>query len=294
MIRPPADARRLVYLGTPDAAVPPLQALHAAGFDIPLVVTSVDKRRGRRGHSEPSPVKACAVELGLAVSHDVDDVLATGCQLGVVVAYGRLIRPHVLEQLPFVNVHFSLLPRWRGAAPVERAILAGDERTGVCLMALEETLDTGPVYRVVETPIGDRENADELRQRLVTLGTDLLVGALRAGLGDPTEQEGEPTYAAKIETAELEIDWSQPAEEIDRVVRVGGAWTTLDGVRLKIWSTGAPLVSDLAPGQVDGPLVGTGDGALALQVVQAASRPRLGIDAFLAGARLEAGARLGT
>ena len=118
-------------------AVPPLRALVADGHDVALVVTRPDKRRGRGGHLMPSPVKAAALELGLQVTDRVDDAIDVGADLGVVVAFGRLIKPHVLERLPMVNIHFSLLPRWRGAAPLERSILAGDEETGVCLMALE-------------------------------------------------------------------------------------------------------------------------------------------------------------
>jgi len=143
---------RLVYLGTPAVAVPPLEGLVAAGHDIALVVTGVDKRRGRGSSLSPSPVNAAAGRLGIPVSHLVDDVLGAGAELGVVVAFGQIIKPHVLAELPMVNLHFSLLPRWRGAAPVERALLAGDERTGVCVMAVEKGLDTGGVYARVEVP----------------------------------------------------------------------------------------------------------------------------------------------
>ncbi|MFP5327603.1 MAG: methionyl-tRNA formyltransferase, partial [Acidimicrobiia bacterium] len=158
--------------------MPPLRALVENGHDVRLVVTQADKRRGRGSATTPSPVKAAALELGLPVSHTVDDVLGTGAELGVVVAFGRLIKPHVLERIPMVNLHFSLLPRWRGAAPVERAILAGDRETGVCLMKLEEGLDTGPVYAVERTPIGEDESAEELRARLVEIGTAMLVEQL--------------------------------------------------------------------------------------------------------------------
>ena len=120
-----------------------MRALHEAGHDIALVVTQPDKRRGRGGSTSPSPVKALAIELGIPVSHVVDDVIGTGAELGVVVAFGRLIKPHVLDAIPMINVHFSLLPRWRGAAPVERALLAGDLETGVCIMDVDVTLDTG-------------------------------------------------------------------------------------------------------------------------------------------------------
>src|SRR3954453_22605667 len=173
---------RLAYLGTPAASVPPLRALAAAGHEIAIVVTQPDKRRGRGGALIPSPVAAAAEELGLPVSHKVDDVLDAGVELGVVVAFGRLIKPHVLDRVPMVNVHFSLLPRWRGAAPVERAILAGDTETGVCLMGLEEGLDTGPVDECVRVPIGPEETVDELRDHLVAAGTELVVRRLGDGL----------------------------------------------------------------------------------------------------------------
>ncbi len=162
---------KLVYLGTPDMAVPPLRALVDAGHDIVLVVTRGDKRRGRGSGVTPSPVKAAALELGLAVSHSVDDVLTAvrddDAELGVVVAFGQIIKPHVLDTIPMVNLHFSLLPRWRGAAPVERALLAGDQVTGVCVMAVEEGLDTGGVYARREVPIGAETIAAELRAELV-------------------------------------------------------------------------------------------------------------------------------
>jgi methionyl-tRNA formyltransferase len=233
---------RIVYLGTPDMAVPPLRALVEAGHEIELVVTRADKRRGRGSALSPSPVKAAAVELGLPVSHDVDDVLTAvsrdGVELGVVVAFGQIIKPHVLDVLPMVNLHFSLLPRWRGAAPVERSILAGDEVTGVCVMALEEGLDTGGVYSRCEVPIGAETTAAELREALVDAGTSLLVDTLADPVADwidrPEPQVGEVTYAAKFTASDFEIDWSKPVDDIHRLIRVGGAWTTFRGKRLKI------------------------------------------------------------
>ena len=137
---------RLAYLGTPEMAVPPLRALAGAGHDIALCVTRPDRRRGRGSLTTPSPVKEAATELGIPVSHDMDDVAGARVELAVVVAFGRIIPARLLAEVPMVNLHFSLLPRWRGAAPVERAILAGDRETGVCLMKVEEGLDTGPVY----------------------------------------------------------------------------------------------------------------------------------------------------
>ncbi len=258
---------RLVFLGTPAIAVPSLQALVAAGHDVALVVTGIDKRRGRGSEVSPSPVKAAALELGLPVSHVVDDVLSVGAELGVVVAFGKIVKPHVLDQLPMVNLHFSLLPRWRGAAPVERALLDGDAVTGVCVMAVEEGLDTGGVYARCEVPIGATTTADQLRAELVAVGNRLLIDTLAAGLGVPDEQVGTPTYATKIDPSELRIDWSQPIEQIDRLIRLGGAWTTFRGARFKIHA--AELV----------------DGRIVPTMVQPEGKPRMSADAWRNGAR---------
>jgi methionyl-tRNA formyltransferase len=263
-------------------AVHPLRELVAAGFDVALVVTRVDKRRGRGSQLMPSPVKAAALELGLPVSHSVDDVLAVGADLGVVVAFGQLIKPHVLDMVPMVNLHFSLLPRWRGAAPVERALLAGDTETGVCLMQLEAGLDTGPVYRREVVPIRATTTAAALRDELVEVGTRMLVDALRAGLGDPRPQEGEPTYAAKLRAEELQIDWTRPVTEIDRLVRLGGAWTTLHGKRLRIVT--ADLIDSSCPPADE--LRGDVVGGLRLTTVQPEGKAPMPFDAFARGARL--------
>lgn len=284
---------RLVYLGSPDAAVPPLRALVAAGFEVVLVVSQPDRKRGRGSALSPSPVKAAALELGLPVTDRVDDVLDVEADLGVVVAFGRLIKPHVLEKLPMVNLHFSLLPRWRGAAPVERALLAGDAETGVDVMELEEGLDTGGIYAEERVTIGPEETADELRERLVAIGTDLLVATLQKGLGEPRPQEGEPTYAAKIDPAELELVWDRPAVELHRLVRLGRAWTTFRGKRLKVLA--ARLAdTDAGPGVLDGTVVGTGDGGLELVTVQPEGKGPQDAAAWRNGARPEPGERLGS
>jgi methionyl-tRNA formyltransferase len=267
----------------------------AAGHDVAIVVSRPDRRRGRGGALVPSPVKAAATELGVPVTDRVDDVMSVGAELGVVVAYGRLIRPHVLAVLPMVNLHFSLLPRWRGAAPVERAILAGDERTGVCVMALDEGLDTGPVYACREAPIGPDQTADELREELVDLGSDLLLTVLRDGLPDPTPQEGEPTYAAKVEPEEHHLDWSLPAVHLHRVVRLGQAWTTFRSHRLKVLRARLPDVGSgppaLPPGHLDPARlwVGTGEGVLELVEVQPEGRGPQPATAWRNGARLQMG-----
>jgi methionyl-tRNA formyltransferase len=267
-------------------SVPPLQALHAGGFEIALVVTNPDRRRGRGAGTSASPVKHAALELGLDVSHNVDDVITSGASLGVVVAFGQIIRPHVLAAVPMVNLHFSLLPRWRGAAPVERAILAGDPVTGVDLMVVEEGLDTGPVHDRVQLPIGPDETADELRSRLVAAGTELLVGALGRGLRPPEPQRGEPVYAHKLTTDDLHIDWESPSESIHRQVRVGGAWTTHHGERFKVWRT---AVEPTGQGVVHP----AGDGAIELLEVQPAGRPRMDARSWANGARWSADDRLG-
>ena len=274
-------------------AVPPLRALVAAGHEVVLVVTRPDKKRGRGSALVPSPVKAAAEELGLAVTSQVDDVLEFGAELGVVVAYGRIIKPHVLAVLPMINIHFSLLPRWRGAAPVERAILAGDEVTGVCIMALEEGLDTGPVYAREERPIGGEETLDEVRGALTEMGTRMLVDLLATGLPTPQPQEGEPTYAAKIEPEEHHLDWRRPAVELHRVIRLGQAWTTFRDRRLRILRAGVSAAAELAPGELDaGNLrVGTGAGALDLVDVQPEGKGPQPATSWRNGARLQVGER---
>jgi methionyl-tRNA formyltransferase len=239
---------RIVFLGSPEDAVPTLRALVAAGHDVALVVTQPDRRRGRGTATRPSPVKAAGLELGLEVRTPararevVEEVRATGAELGAVVAFGQLLPDALLGALPhgFVNLHFSLLPRWRGAAPVERAILAGDTESGVSVMRIDSGLDTGPVYLSERTLIEPDETAGELRTRLVDIGTRLMVEALpRVPDLEPVPQEGEPTYADKLTVDEFRIDWSRPGDEIMRVIRAGnprpGAWTTVAGKRMKLW-----------------------------------------------------------
>jgi methionyl-tRNA formyltransferase len=291
---------RLAFLGTPEAAVAPLRALVGAGHDVDLVVTRADKKRGRGGGLSSSPVKAAAIGLGLEVVHDPDALLSRRLDLGVVVAFGRIIKPHVLAHVPMVNVHFSLLPRWRGAAPVERAILAGDTETGVCLMEVAEGLDEGGVYAVERVTIGADETADELRARLVDIGSALLVQRLADGLGRPTPQHGVPTYAAKIEPEDRRIDWSQPAEVVLRRVRIGRAWTTVRGQRLLVHRARRDGPTADAPGTVvrDGPEVRVACGggwSVTLLEVQPEGKARMGAVGWLNGARLHpAEERLGS
>ena len=292
---------RLAYLGTPDMAVPPLRALVEAGHDIALCVTRPDRRRGRGKEVTPSPVKAAATELGIPVTHDMDDLTNAGVELAVVVAYGRIIPARLLEQIPMVNLHFSLLPRWRGAAPVERAILAGDHETGVCLMKVEEGLDTGPVYAVRTVPLDDEITLAALRLELVDVASTLVVESLAqgsAGLPDPVAQAGEVTLADKISTEDLHLDWTRPAVDLRRVVRLGRAWTTFRGKRLTVLAT-LPGHDDTGadaapPGSLHGPVVATGGGSLVLEQVQPESRSPMSAEEWLRGVRPAAGERLGT
>ena len=292
LARPPARPKRLAYLGTPDVAVEPLKALVRAGFEIPLVISGSDKRRGRGGELSPSPVKAAALELGLSVSDQLEDVLTAAVDLAVVVAYGRIIPAAILEVVPMINIHFSLLPKWRGAAPVERALLAGDAETGVCLMDIGIELDTGDVYARTVTTIADDDTLATLRARLITLGSELLVETLSADLPTPVPQLGEISYAKKIAVAELEIDWTMPASTIERFVRLGGAWTTFRGTRLKVHEV-AVRAAVGAPGTIDGLIVGCGESALELVVVQPEGKARQDAAAWRNGARPSSDDRLG-
>ncbi|WP_419864361.1 methionyl-tRNA formyltransferase [Candidatus Poriferisodalis sp.] len=304
----PPRPRRVAFAGTPDDAVPTLRALAEAGFEIPVVVTGAPRRRSRRGSDAPSPVGAAAADLGLTVSHDPADLAGRGADCAVVVAFGQLIAAELLAATPMLNLHFSLLPRWRGAAPVERAVLAGDSRTGVSLMALEPTLDTGPVFWQHEVPIGPADTAEGLRELLASEGATRLAASLAEGLPAPRPQSGTPTYARKLLPEDRRIDWSQRAAVIDRQIRVGGAWTTLEGQRFVV-RTGRPADSppgaasdappesaaahDAAPGTLAGDVVATGRGVIVLEVVQPAGRGAIDAHAWLHGARLPDGARFG-
>ncbi len=298
---------RLVFLGSPPEAQGALRALHDAGHEIALVVTQPDRKRGRGGDLVPSPVKRTATELGLRIvtpercKESLDDIANSGAELGVVVAFGQLIPPSVLAALPsgYVNVHFSLLPRWRGAAPVERAILAGDTETGVCIMQLEAGLDTGPVYACRTIPITPDDTAGDLRRRLADLGTELLLTEIDS-VPDrtPTPQKGEETYAEKLSVEEFAVNWSRPATELARLVMAGnpkpGAWTTAKGARLKLHRAKAEHASaadGAEPGALVGPgRVATGDGVLVLTEVQPEGKAAMPASAWAAGFR---GDRLG-
>lgn len=280
MLAPTSPTREVVFFGTPDVAAQVLTDLLDADVRVVAVVTTPDKRRGRGGATEASPAKKIAVSWGLRVFENPNDVVeflgahGTAGVTGVVVAYGRIIREPLLSLIPLVNLHFSLLPRWRGAAPVERAILAGDPETGSSIMQIEAGLDTGAVYGVESVAIGDDESVDELRGRLGKIGAHQLLRYLREGFPNPTPQSGDVVHADKIGIEDLRIDWTLSAVQIKRHVRLGGAFAFFRGQRLKVHrvavvndvgesSSGAVLSVDKS-----GVVVGASRGAVRLETVQ--------------------------
>lgn len=267
-----AEVRPLVFLGTPPAAAVVLERLVEAGFEVAHVVTRPDAKRGRGSSLSPSPVKEVALRLGIPVSHGLEWVVSHQDKnlLGIVVAYGRIIPASILAHTPMINIHFSLLPRWRGAAPVERAILAGDTTTGVCIMDIEETLDTGAVYARDEVAITDASTSVSLTNELARVGADLLVRTLKDGLSTPTPQGDGETYAKKISSEEQRIDWSLSAVQIHRHVRALRSFAVVGGSRIKILEV-ALVDGDatLPPGEVESDCyVGNGQGDLLLVRVQ--------------------------
>lgn len=241
---------RLAFLGTPEAAVPTLEALVRAGHDVAVVVTRPDRRRGRGAQLTASPVKRAAHDLGLTVTHRLGDLVAADVERAVVVAYGVIIPSDVLARVPMLNVHFSLLPRWRGAAPVARAILAGDEETGVSIMTLEPTLDTGPVHLVRRVAV-DEKSAAALTEELAVVGAAAVVEVLAdpALLAHPRPQEGEATYAEKLTPSTLRLAPSMSAVEFTRVARLGGAHLHVEDRRLVVVAaSSAPATAQVPEG----------------------------------------------
>ncbi len=262
---------RLVFLGSPTAAVPSLHALVQAGHEVVLVVTGADRRRGRGSAQSPTPVATAARELGLTTVHELDAVTQVNADLGVVVAYGAMIPTAVLDQLSMLNVHFSLLPRWRGAAPVQRAILAGDVETGVCVMGLEPTLDTGPLYARAATPIGEK-NVVDLTNELALMGARLLGETLSSTpLSEPLPHEGEASYAKKMTAADCVLDPANTALQLSRIVRSGHGIARVGGRRLIVLSAVATdllLEQGRVQSQHNGVLLGTSEGSLLLHDVR--------------------------
>ena len=308
---PKGRTERVIFFGTPEIAVGPLRALVAAGFVIDLVVTGIDKRRGRGSQTSPSPVKQAAIELQLPVTHDVTDAIALVTKngangasvadscIGVVVAYGHIISTEALQVLPMINIHYSLLPRWRGAAPVERALLAGDEQAGVCIMQVVEQLDAGDILSSASTQISQTDTTSSLRARLGEIATPLLIDVLSNGVSITKPHSGDVVVAAKITQADLEIDWSKPAVVVDRQVRVGGAFTFFNDKRFKIHSlkVSAEIFIAESGNMVvvnDRVLVACGQGVIELVEVQPEGKPRISAQDWKKGARLDAHSRLGS
>ena len=257
---------RIVFAGSPPAALPSLRALAASGHDVVGVVTREDSAQGRRGILTPTAVAVAADELGLPVIRAnrlagaaTESVQALEPDLGVIVAYGGLVREPLLSapRLGWINLHFSLLPRWRGAAPVQRAIMAGDDLTGATVFQLVPELDAGAVYGRMTEPIGAHQTAGSLLEQLSHSGAELLlrvVEALADGTARAEEQVGDVTIAPKLSLADGEIDWTQRAQQVHDLIRgvtpEPGAFTTVDGARLKVLEAGiARDVPPLAPGE---------------------------------------------
>ena len=308
---------RLVFMGTPDFAVPTLEALAARGHDLAAVYTRAPKPGGRRGlELTPSPVERAARRLGIAVltpatlrSAEAEAAFrAHGADAAVVVAYGLILPKPILEApgLGCFNLHASLLPRWRGAAPINRAIMTGDIETGVMVMKMDEGLDTGPIALAETLAIGPDETAGELHDRLASLGGDLMPKALAAlERGEltrrPQPQQG-VTYAAKIDRDETRIDWSRPWRQVHDHIRglspFPGAWFEFDNdgraVRVKVLRTTAARGEGAAGTLLDDRLtVACGEGALRIVELQRAGARAMTAEDFLRGAPLAPGTRLG-
>jgi methionyl-tRNA formyltransferase len=283
---------RLAFLGTPEPAVVTLRALVSAGHDIVIVITRPDRRRGRGSELSASPVKAAAQELGLRVGHRLADLDDLDVERAIVVAYGAMIPRALLEQLPMLNVHFSLLPRWRGAAPVERAILAGDLETGVSVMTLDEGLDTGPVHLERRVSVGEKTSS-ELLNELALVGADALLEVLASPelLSSPSAQVGEPTYAQKFTPEIFHLSPTMSRELLLRTVRLGRAFILVSERRLRITAASAVDGPDLAPGLIgirDGHLaIGLTEGAVELETVQQEGSRSMEARDWWAGARLD-------
>lgn len=286
-------------MGTPDFAVPALVALHEAGHELVCVYTQPPRPAGRGKKLQPSPVHRKAEELGIEVRHPTSlknqdaqaEFAALQADVAVVAAYGLILPQAVLDAPSYgcLNIHASILPRWRGAAPIHRAILSGDAETGVTIMQMEAGLDTGPMLAKVITPI-DAKTTGELTEELAELGANAMVGVLNdlEHLAAIPQDDGAATYAPKIDKAEARIDWSKPAEEIERLARglapFPGAWSESDGERVKL------LRAELAegsgnPGEVlnEDFTIACGSGAIRPLRLQRAGKPAMDREDFLRG-----------
>jgi len=303
---------RVIFMGTPDFAVPALAALLEAGHEVAAVYTQPPRPGGRRGKEPtPSPVQRAAEVRGIAVRHPVSlrnaeeqqRFAALGADIAVVAAYGLILPQPVLDapRHGCLNVHASLLPRWRGAAPIQRAILAGDEETGVTIMRMEAGLDTGPMLLTGRTPI-DGKTAGELTAELADMGGRLMVQVLGdlAAHAEVPQPEAGVTYAGKIDKAEARLDFAEDARQVERRVRafapVPGAFFELDGERYKVL---AADIVELLPGEGEAAVtlddrltIACGTGAIRPSLVQRAGRPAMDTGALLRGRPIPAGTRL--
>lgn len=313
-MRLPEDPiRRVIFAGTPDFAAAALTAIAQAGFDIPLVLTQPDRPKGRGLQLQASPVKQAAQTLGLPVAqpetlknNEIQEQLREqNADIMVVAAYGLLLPADILTipRLGCLNIHASLLPRWRGAAPIQRAIEAGDSETGICIMQMDAGLDTGDIISRHICPIAPDDTAQTLHDKLMTLGAQAIV----ADLQQYTERQAEPqtengiTYAHKIHPSHAQIDWTQAAAAIERQIRAFHptpvARTTWRGQMLKIWSaqttTGHGTSGSLLRADKHGIVVACGQDALLLTEVQAAGGKRMSAAAFAAGQHMASGSLFG-
>jgi methionyl-tRNA formyltransferase len=302
---------RLAFMGSPLFALPPLESLIAAGHQIVCVYSQPPRPAGRGQQARPTPIATFAAEHGLDVrtpkslkpAQEQQAFAELKLDAAIVVAYGLILPRPILNaaRLGAFNLHASLLPRWRGAAPIQRAIMAGDAITGVQVMRMEEGLDIGPILASVETPISAEDNASTLQDRLSRLGAALLVDTLaqiERGVARETPQNEEGVaYAHKIKPAETRIDWTAPARAVDGKIRglapSPGAWFERDGARVKALHSRIEAGAG-PPGEAldDRLLIACGDGAVRLLRVQKEGRGPLDAEAYLRGAPLPAGARL--
>ena len=304
---------KLIFAGTPPFAALALEALVKAGFQIGLVLTQPDRPAGRGLRLQPSAVKVCAGahELPLAQPANLKDpalhemLRAIGADAMIVAAYGLILPAAVLNIPPrgCLNIHASLLPRWRGAAPIQRALLAGDGETGITIMQMDAGLDTGPILLQQRVAIAEDDTAQTLHDKLAQLGARAIVQALRTATTAHAQDAANATYAEKITKTEATIDWSRAAVEICRQVRAfnpaPGAATTWNGTPLKVWSATSVTNRGAAPGSIvetgaDGIVVAAGTDAVRIMELQKAGARRMSAATFLGGSVLGPGARLGT
>ena len=290
---------KIIFMGTPDFSVPVLDAL-AQQYEIVAVYTQPPRPAGRGKADRPSPVHARALALGLQVRHPASlrseevqhDFAALGADVAVVVAYGLILPQIVLDapRLGCLNIHASLLPRWRGAAPIHRAIMAGDAESGVCIMQMEAGLDTGPVLLRESTPIGAEDTTADLHDRLSAMGARLICTALEAPFQAVKQPEDGVAYASKIDKAEARIDWAQPAVQVDRLIRglspFPGAWCDIGGERVKFLRSRLAVGQGM-PGQVlHGLTIACADGAVEITHAQREGKRTVAAVDFLNGLNL--------